>query len=108
MLFSAGARADKAAVAGLARARGAPQTVVDFYADWCGPCKMIAPYVAELEGQFSNAQFIKVNVDDLEEVAAQEGITAMPTFKFYKNGQVVHEFRGADKARLLKAVQEYI
>ena len=85
-----------------------PQTVVDFYADWCGPCKMIAPYVAELEGQFSNAQFIKVNVDDLEEVAGLEGITAMPTFKFYKNGQVVHEFRGADKARLLKAVQEYI
>jgi thioredoxin len=83
------------------------QTVVDFFAEWCGPCKMISPYIGQLEKEFPNVQFVKVDVDELEEVASLNNITAMPTFIFFRNGQKVHEFRGADKNRLLEAVKTH-
>eukprot|EP00124_Ichthyophonus_hoferi_P000013 Ihof_evm13s1 gene=Ihof_evmTU13s1 len=63
--------------------------VVDFFATWCGPCKMIAPVLEEMSKTMTNVIFCKVDVDECEDIAAEEGIEAMPTFYFYKNGKKV-------------------
>lgn len=73
---------------------------MDFTASWCGPCKMIGPYFEELSGKFPGVVFVKVDVDDLEDVAAECGISAMPTFHLYSNGVKVQELTGADKGKL--------
>ncbi|KAJ5165797.1 hypothetical protein N7492_006093 [Penicillium capsulatum] len=70
--------------------------VVDYFADWCGPCKAISPVLEKLSDQHTGIQFFKVNVDKLAEVAADNGISAMPTFQFYNGGQVVETVRGAN------------
>lgn len=65
---------------------------VDFYADWCPPCKAIAPIYKSLSDKHSaenTLAFAKVNVDNLQKIAARYGITAMPTFLFFKDGQQV-------------------
>ncbi|KAF2027461.1 thioredoxin-domain-containing protein [Setomelanomma holmii] len=82
--------------------------IADFYATWCPPCKQIAPIYAQLSTQHSSAgnfAFVKVNVDEQRELAAQYGVTAMPTFLVFKDGKKVEEIRGAD-IRALKGVVE--
>mmetsp|Transcript_1202 Transcript_1202/g.3971 ORF Transcript_1202/g.3971 Transcript_1202/m.3971 type:complete len:91 (-) Transcript_1202:155-427(-) len=74
--------------------------LVDFTASWCGPCKMIGPYFEELAAKFQNVVFVKVDVDDLDDIAAECGISAMPTFQLYSNGVKVEELTGADKGKL--------
>lgn len=82
--------------------------LIDFYADWCGPCKTIAPAYANLSKKHSIPGilgFAKVNVDNARDVAAQYGISAMPTFLAFKEGRLVavngaSQIRGAD----LKAI----
>lgn len=61
---------------------------VDFYADWCGPCKMAAPIVEALATEYPDIAFAKVNVDDLPEVAERYGIMSIPTMIAVKNGEV--------------------
>jgi len=68
---------------------------------------MIAPYVEQLATEYSAVHFIKVDVDDLSDVAEQQGITAMPTFAFFRAGKRVHEFRGASKEKLLEGVKQF-
>ena len=63
--------------------------VIDFFATWCGPCKMISPVLEEMEAQMSNVKFLKVDVDEAEDVAVHYQISAMPTFIFIKNGSKV-------------------
>ncbi|MDD3180770.1 MAG: thioredoxin [Opitutaceae bacterium] len=76
--------------------------LVDFWAPWCGPCKMIAPVLDELAGEMAGQLTIaKVNVDDSTDLAAQYGIRAIPTMLLFKGGQVVEQFVGMmDKASL--------
>ena len=63
---------------------------VDFYADWCGPCKMLAPVLAELSEQYADkAVFVKVNVDENEEAAMAYGISSIPNVIAFKAGQPV-------------------
>lgn len=81
--------------------------VVDFFAQWCGPCKKIAPYIEELSKEFPGVSFLKVDVDELPDVAGAEGISAMPTFRFYKNGQKVDELVGASQQKLKELVQKH-
>lgn len=80
--------------------------VVDFFATWCGPCKAIAPIVEKLSDSVTSVKFYKVDVDELASVAADNGISAMPTFLFYKDGQKRDDLtvRGADRNRIENAV----
>ncbi len=68
---------------------GEKLVVIDFYATWCGPCKLIAPKVEEMAGEMSNVVFLKVDVDENEEAAQEYNVSAMPTFIFIKNSEKV-------------------
>ncbi|CAO2655185.1 Nn.00g102490.m01.CDS01 [Neocucurbitaria sp. VM-36] len=83
--------------------------IADFYATWCPPCKQIAPIYTQLStthsapGKFA---FVKVNVDEQRELAAQHGVTAMPTFLLFKDGKKIEEIKGADPRKLKAAVEK--
>ena len=84
--------------------------LVDFYADWCGPCKMMAPVVDKIgENYAGKATVIKVNVDNSSDVAARFGIMSIPTMLIKKDGQVVDTIVGYHtKEQLQKKLEEYI
>lgn len=68
---------------------------VDFYADWCGPCKVTSPLIEELSDEFKNIKFLKVDVDKNPELAQQYSIFSIPTFMIFKEGKVASQFVGA-------------
>ncbi len=75
--------------------------LVDFYADWCAPCRMLAPVLEEFAGETPGTKVVKVNVDESPEVAADYGIQAIPTLMAFKGGRVVGHHTGlANKAHL--------
>lgn len=70
--------------------------MVDFYADWCGPCRMLTPSIESLAGEYSeDLKIAKLNVDTAGELAAQFGVSGIPTVMMFKNGSVVDHFTGA-------------
>ncbi|XP_060092377.1 thioredoxin-like [Heteronotia binoei] len=85
---------------------GADLVVVDFSAKWCGPCKMIRPFVYEFAARYENVQFCIVDVDVAEDVANYCSIIAMPTFQLYKKGQKIFEITGADEKKLERKIRE--
>jgi thioredoxin 1 len=77
--------------------------VVDFYADWCGPCKMIEPVVHSLADEYKGkVKFVKVDTDTNQELAAQFGIMSIPTVMFFAKGKVEDIVIGAVPASVLK------
>jgi thioredoxin 1 len=68
--------------------------LVDFYADWCGPCQRLAPILEELAAENPNARIIKVNVDASPGLAEQYGVNSIPSLKVFKNGRVADELVG--------------
>lgn len=75
--------------------------LVDFYADWCGPCRELAPVVEELAQETPNARFVKVNVDREPALATRYGVTSIPRLLVFRNGQIAADHTGtADKSRL--------
>ncbi|KAK6617455.1 hypothetical protein RUM43_014464 [Polyplax serrata] len=82
--------------------------VIDFFADWCGPCKQIAPQIEEMEAEYSNVVFLKVDVDENEEISEEYQITAMPTFFFIKNGNKLDFFTGANVTKLKLTINKYV
>ena len=63
--------------------------LVDFWAEWCGPCKMLLPTIEELAGEVTNAKICKVNVDEQPELAARYRVMTIPTLIVFKDGQAV-------------------
>jgi len=83
--------------------------VVDFSAEWCGPCKFIAPKLHEMAEEFKEKiTVVKVDVDTADDVAAECGINCMPTFHFYKNSTKVTEFSGANADKLRTTIVDNI
>lgn len=76
--------------------RASGVAIVDFTAKWCGPCKAIAPHFAKMAKDFPDVLFVKVDVDECEEVTQEAGIEAMPTFQSYVDGKKKDELCGAD------------
>jgi thioredoxin 1 len=69
-------------------------TVVDFWAVWCGPCKMLSPIVDALSEEMTDVKFCKVNIDEQQELAMQFRIESIPTLLFVKNGKIVKKLVG--------------
>jgi len=86
---------------------GSKLVVVDFFATWCGPCKMIAPLLDKLsEEMAAEVVFLKVDVDENEDIAADNKVTVMPTFIMFKNKQKVDEFSGANETKLKELINK--
>lgn len=90
------------------KSAGDKLVVVDFSATWCGPCKMIKPFFHSLCEKYSNVVFLEVDVDDCQDVAADCEVKCMPTFQFYKKGEKVGEFSGANKEKLEATINEFV
>ncbi len=88
---------------------GGSLAVVDFYADWCAPCKMMAPVIEELAKKYSGQVKIgKLNVDDNSQIAAKYRVMSIPTIMFFKNGEAVETFVGVQKKEELEAkIEQY-
>ena len=84
--------------------------LIDFYADWCGPCKMMSPVVEELAGEYEGkAKVVKINVDRESEIAEKYGVMSIPNFVFIKNGKLVDQQIGATaKAKLVQKLVKLI
>lgn len=76
--------------------------VVDFFANWCGPCKMLSPVIEELSNEMNDIIFLKVNVDDNNEVAGQYQIMSIPAILIFKEGKVAGTTVGFQPKEVLK------
>ncbi len=81
--------------------------VVDFFATWCGPCVNISPHFEKLSKEETSVVFLKVDVDELSDVAEQCGISAMPTFQLYKNKVKVAEVVGANIEKVKQEIAKH-
>jgi len=80
-------------------------TLVDFFADWCGPCKMLGPVLEELDSEYPDIRFVKVNIDENMELAERYQIMSIPTVYIFKDGEVFNKMNGY---RDVESVKEFI
>ena len=78
-------------------------TLVDFFADWCGPCKMLGPVLEALDGEYPDLQFIKVNVDDNMDLAERYQIMSIPTVFIFRDGELIGKMGGYRDAGGMRA-----
>ena len=77
--------------------------IVDFFADWCGPCRMLAPVFSKLSEEYEGeVKFVKINVDEAQELAVRFNVMSIPTILFFKNGEVAGQQMGALPEPMLK------
>ena len=83
--------------------------IVDFWAEWCGPCKMVAPILEQIASANANAVIVKLNIDENPETAAAYGISSIPTMNVFQGGRIVKTIVGAKpKAALLADLAPYL
>jgi thioredoxin 1 len=81
----------------------AEAVLVDFWAPWCGPCRIVAPHLEELNAEREDLRVVKLNVDDNPQTAARFNVMSIPTLLLFKNGEVAHQIIGAlPKQRLVQ------
>ena len=80
--------------------------VVDFFATWCGPCKMLSPVIDELSGELENVNFVKVDIDQSMDLAQKFKIVSVPTLKVFKNVEEVDTLMGFMPKEVLKSKVE--
>eukprot|EP01084_Bolivina_argentea_P205118 350452_1 len=79
--------------------------VIDYKAEWCGPCKRMAPLFEELSNQYADqCEFLSVDCDDLPELAAQRGVASLPTFELIQNGIGLEQVIGANPSKLEQSI----
>ena len=84
----------------------AEPVLVDFWAPWCGPCRVVAPHLEELAGERDDLKVVKLNVDDNPQTAASYNVMSIPTLLLFKNGEVAHQIVGAlPKNRLMQEIE---
>ena len=80
--------------------------LVDFWAPWCGPCRVVAPVLEEIASERPDLRIVKLNIDDNQQAAAQFGVISIPTMILFKNGAEAHRVVGAyPKAKLLNELE---
>jgi thioredoxin 1 len=84
------------------------KVVIDFFADWCGPCKRVAPLFIELSEKFPSIVFLKVNVDETESIAEAFSITSLPTFLFLNKGNIHKRIEGADVNEVVSTLENLV
>lgn len=82
--------------------------VVDAFAVWCNPCKVLAPKLEQMQQAYPSIRIVKVDVEELADFAEEYSISAMPTLLFFKNGIEVDRVMGANEPSILKAIQKYM
>ena len=80
--------------------------LVDFWAQWCGPCKMVGPFIEELADEMDNVKFVKVDIDKSQEYATKFGVMSIPNILVFKDGNIVNRQIGALPKSELKAFIE--
>ncbi len=81
-------------------------TLVDFFATWCGPCKMLGPVLEELSDEITDVKFVKIDVDEEPELAGKFGIMSIPSVFLFKDGEVAGSFLGLQPKDKVKAFIE--
>lgn len=82
-------------------------TVVDYWADWCSPCKQLSPIIEELAVSYPDIQFVKLDTNSNTQIPMQQGVMSLPTIQFWRGGQVVKAMQGGQtKMALKKAIED--
>ena len=82
------------------------KVLVDFYADWCGPCKMMSPVIDKIAEELDGVKVCKLNVDDAQDIAVEYNVMSIPTIMVFENGEVKEKFVGVtSKDELLSALK---
>ena len=83
--------------------------IVDFFANWCGPCKMLMPVLEESDQEFDQVDIVKVNIDQDEELAKKFGVLSIPTLIFFSNGEEVEKTIGyRQKSQIEEIIKRFI
>ena len=80
--------------------------IIDCYADWCGPCRMLSPIIDELESEINTCKFYKLNVDNAENISREYGIMSIPTILIFKDGELLEKTIGLKSKEELKKIIE--
>ena len=81
--------------------------MVDFWAEWCGPCKMLSPVVEQIESEVSDIKVCKINIDDEGELALRYNVMSIPTLMFFKNGEIAGQLIGVhSKTDILAEIEK--
>ncbi len=84
------------------------KVIIDFYADWCGPCKRISPYFEELKEKHKDVMFLKCNIDECPKIAKDYNITSIPAFVTLQDGKQIGFLLGANTSKLDSLLQDLL